>query len=146
MGKSMIWIIEISELCIAIIPVIVAITVMRFKNASPLGWMIKIVGSTFFALLQIGLLLRRLTATCSAESPFQCTSPASARERVPGVFDFCFYCVESSDTKISEIDSLLLLVNEIALPFQAAGAIITLLISLCITVSFIKAFRASMPS
>lgn len=145
-GNSMIWIIEISELCIAILPVILAITIIRFKNTYPFGWMIKIVGSTFFALLQIGLLLRRLTATCRGTSPFQCGSPSSVRERIPGVFDFCSYCIESRDTKESELDSLLVFLNEIAVPFQAVGAIITLLISLFITVSFIKAFRASMSS
>lgn len=137
--------IELGEFLIAIFPVVIAMALMRSKNASPTGWMFKIIGSTFLALLQIGLLLRRLTATCEESPPLQCDSLALQRERIPGIFDFCRYCAESTKvqkTPISESFSVFL--NQISLPVHAIGAIITLLISLFITISFIRAFRATM--
>jgi hypothetical protein len=140
----MIWLIEISEALLAILPVCFVIAAWRYKNFSPTGWMIKLVGSTFFCLLQIGLLLRRLTATCSMSSPVTCDKSSPIATRVPGIFDFCTYCHTSGTAPVTWFDSLATVCNQYALPMQAAGAVVALIISLVLTVSFTKELRASL--
>lgn len=135
---------EVCEVCIAILPVVLSIVLLRSKNTSARGWMVKIVGSTLFSLLQIGFLLRRLTATCRGSSRLQCDSFSSLQERIPGVFDYCYYCSVAKGKGSSVTDSFLVWLNHIALPVQAIGAVVTLAISLFITVAFVKAFRTTM--
>jgi hypothetical protein len=140
----MIWIVELAELLVAVIPLLILVKVWRYKDFSPKSWMIKLLSATFFSLLQIGLLLRRLTASCSMPSPVSCEKDAITVSRVPGVFDFCTYC-NSPGTGIENLMNILSMrINQIALPAQAITAGASLLLSLIITISFTRALREAL--
>ena len=140
----MIWIVEFAELLVAVLPLLILVKVWRYKDFSAKSWMIKLLSATFFSLLQIGLLLRRLTASCSMPSPVSCEKDATTVSRVPGVFDFCTYC-KSPGTGIENlVNTLSVGINQIALPAQAITAGASLLLSLIITISFTRALREAL--
>jgi len=122
--------VELAENLIALAPALVAILFVWKKPERIAGWVVWVLGTATIAVIAMGLLLQRLTATCPHPVP-SCPESARSVVRIPGMFSSCFSC------SAEPVSDIALTLNQIAIPLQAAGAILCILISFLTTIRFV---------
>lgn len=122
--------VELAENLIALAPALLAILLVWKKPNQIAGWVVGVLGTATIAVVSMGLLLQRLTASCSHPAP-SCPEPSQSLTRIPGIFNSCFSC---SAEPVSDLARIL---NQIALPLQAAGAALCIVISFSTTIRFV---------
>jgi hypothetical protein len=122
---------ELLESAIGIAPGIAALALALVRTRAIRGWVLKVLSAAVLAVVGLGLLLQRLTATCPAAQP-TCPPNESLLPRVPGLIKDCYLC--GAPGSRSDIATVL---NESALQLQAGSALVCVLVSLVTTISFL---------
>lgn len=120
--------IEFLELAVSTTPAIAAALLARRAPISIGRWFISVLGTATLAVVSIGLLLMRLTASCLPQE-VTCPSPSLLAPRVPGIFKACQICTTPSTHRISE------LINERSVDIQALAT------ALCVAISVVTIVR-----
>ena len=121
---------ELIEICVAILPAVLALLVAFCSSKTIAWWAFKVIGSSAMAIIGLGLLLMRLTANCSTPI-LACGNEDVSIVRVPGIFDYCSECASSSSSQLATI------LNRWTLETQAFSAALCLAISLLTTIRFV---------
>ena len=122
--------VELAENLIALAPALLAILLVWKKPDRIAGWVAWVLGSATIAVIAMGLLLQRLTATCPDPAP-SCPESERSVARIPGIFKSCFSC--SADP----VSDITLTLNQIAIPLQAGGAVLCIIVSFLTTIRFV---------
>jgi hypothetical protein len=122
-------VVEILELLVAIAPTMATLVLVRRAATTIAGWFVQVLGSALLAVISLGLLLTRLTATCAADLE-SCAPATKALVRAPGIFSHCHICIpdQSSGELLSKL-------NYYVFPIHAAAA------ALCVCASFVAVLR-----
>jgi hypothetical protein len=119
---------EALEIIAAILPAIFVVPLITRRPNQIAAWVVSVLGTSAVALLTLGLLLKRLTASCPGPVP-NCAPPETVVHRIPGLVSSCYSC--SSEQPYG----ILLSLNQLALPIQAGVA------ALCVIISFVTTIR-----
>jgi len=120
---------ELLELLVAIAPTIATLALVRRAATTIARWFVQVLGSALLAVISLGLLLTRLTATCSTELE-ACAPATKPMVRTPGIFSHCHACIPVQSS--GELPAAL---NYYLLPIHAAAA------ALCVCASFVAVLR-----
>jgi hypothetical protein len=121
---------EILEILFAITPACLALFLVWRTPKKISGWVLGVLGSSAIAIVALGFLLKRLTATCPLPAP-TCVEPAVLMNRIPGIFGDCFKC------SAEPTSNLALALNQFAEPLQATVAVICIVVSFVTTIRFV---------
>lgn len=119
---------EALEIIAAIAPVVFVVPLIVKKPGQIAAWVVAVLGTSAIALLALGLLLKRLTASCIDPVP-NCAPPTTVAHRIPGLVSRCYECSVESPSGI------LITLNQLAVPIQAGVA------ALCVVISFVTTIR-----
>ena len=123
---------ECIEILVAASPAVVAL-ILATRHASQMpAWFMHVVGTSFLALLSVGLVLSRLTRTCDLSSA-TCPDNVPVKSRQPGIFSECYTC-EAQGGLLNAAGSFL---NSWSFSVQLLAAIVSILASVFTTARFI---------
>jgi len=128
---------ECMEIAVAVGPALLSFLLVRKRAGNIRAWFIRVLGSAFLAVISLGLLLMRLTTQCTPVDT-QCTPPALAILRSPGIFSACQSCLTPGLTPAAE------LLNRWALDLQAISAVTCVLVSSFVIIRFMLWARTTL--
>lgn len=121
--------IECIEILASVAPAAAIVLLVKRGALTISGWFVQVLGSAVLAIMSLGMLLTRLTATCSGAIE-ACANTFTQVLRTPGLFSHCSTCVADPSTTI-----LVSRLNQYALPIHAGAA------ALCVVASFVAIIR-----
>jgi hypothetical protein len=121
--------VECIEILASVAPSIAVLLLLKRGARTISGWFMQVLGSASLAIMSLGMLLTRLTATCSTTIK-ACADSTTQVLRTPGLFSHCSTCVTDSSATI-----LISRLNQYALPIHAGAA------ALCVCASFVAIIR-----
>lgn len=113
---------EIVEILGALLPAVGAVS-LTFVQATKSGqWFVKVIGTAVLSVIALGMLLMRLTSSCTPVE-LGCALPYVSLERAPGLFGVCQSCTTPGEKYWAQ------LLNQATIHIQAASTGVCVLVS-----------------